>query len=124
MPRTAREHALSWIGVIILFGELGVLYLIFGPNFAKNPILMVFVIFSFIFIMCWLFGYIHPNKWPKKMKQRKEYSYIKESHEISTPVSFQEETIPDNFSFISCPHCGALQEQGTTFCTKCGQKIE
>ena len=122
MVRTARENRKSWYLLIIWASVAGLMYLIFGPNFLKNPFGIVFMLFLACFTGSWLFGYIHPTKWGKNRKLRKEHSYIKESPEISTLVSFQEEIVTDNT--FSCPHCGALQEQETNFCTKCGQKIE
>jgi len=122
MARTSREFALSCVGVIILAGLLGLIYLIVGPNASQNPFIGIFVLLFMLFISCWLFGYIHPQRWRKKIKKRKEHTYIKEAPAVSKPVYLQEET--PNVNKIVCPHCGVLQDQETKFCTKCGQKIE
>lgn len=118
MVRTAREHRLSWIGIIILFGVLGLMYLIFGPNFFQNPFLVSFFVFFMFFINCWLFGYIHPNKWGKK---REQINYVKQAPNANVPF-FPQEEMPHVNKFI-CPYCGVLQDQGTKYCTKCGQNL-
>jgi len=118
MVRTAREHRLSWIGVAILFALAGIMYLIFGPNFLKNPFLGVFFLLFMVFVFCWLFGYIHPNRWGKKVEQE---SYVKRAPMADVPNFFQEET--PNVSKFICPYCGVLQDKGTKYCTKCGQNL-
>lgn len=122
MVRTAREHRKSWYSLIIWAALMGLLYLIFGPNTFQNPFMIILAIVSMCFITSWIFGYIHPTQWGKTRKQRKKHSFIKEAPGISEQVPVQEE--PTNVNKISCPHCGILQDQGTKFCTKCGQKIE
>lgn len=122
MVRTAREHGLSYLLMIIFFGVVGLLYLIFGPNVLQNPLIIGFLLFFLCFMGCWLFGYIHPQRWKKKIEKRKEHTYVKEVSTISSPAYLQEETPIVNK--IVCPHCGVFQDQETKFCTKCGQKIE
>lgn len=122
MVRTAREHGLSWLLLIIFFGVVGLLSLIFGPNVFQNPLVMGFLFFFLCFMGCWLFGYIHPQRWKKKIEKRKEHTYVKEGPGISKLVSLEEER--SNVNKMLCPHCGILQEQKTKFCTKCGKKIE
>ncbi|MHA1254812.1 MAG: hypothetical protein ACTSPS_04345 [Promethearchaeota archaeon] len=97
------------------------MFLIFGPDFLKNPFLAVIFLFIMFFIFCWLFGYIHPNKWGKKQEQNKEDTYVKQVPRIDIQALLQEQT-PDVDKFI-CPYCGVLQDQGTKYCTKCGQNL-
>jgi len=118
MVRTAREHRLSWIGMAIVLGVAGLMYLIFGENAFRNPFLVMFLVFLMFFVFCWLFGYIHPNRWGKK---KEEKSYVKQAPRMDVPYFFQEET-RDVSKFI-CPYCGVLQDQGTKYCTKCGQNL-
>lgn len=66
--------------------------------------------------------WVDPSRWSEKIKKREEHTYIKEAPGISKQVPVQEE--PTNSNKMVCPHCGVLQDQGTKFCTKCGQKIE
>ena len=88
----------------------------------SNPFIIALLIFLMFFILCWLFGYIHPVRWVKKKELQKKYGYVSEGPGITTQAPLQE-IIPEVNQF-NCPHCGALQDQGTNFCTKCGKKIE
>ncbi len=122
MVRTAREHRLSCYGVIITIVVALILYLIFGPNFFMNP----FIVFSFIafviILNCWLFGQIRAFKeWLRSKKKMKTYQYIKKAPAAESLETSETFELEDN---ITCPYCGVVQEKGTTFCTKCGQKIE
>ena len=122
MVRTNREHALSWLMVIIVVGTMVIFYFIFGSNFLQNPFIVVFFLFFAVFITCWLFGYIHPVRWFIKRKLRDDVSYIKEAPKINTQDPLREEK--DDLRKFICQYCGVLQDQKTNFCTKCGQKIK
>jgi len=122
MVRTKREWRLTILSLLIWAGVVVLLLLFFGPNVLQNPFIIALLIFLMIFILCWLFGYIHPVRWVKKKGLQKKYGYVREGPEIATQAPLQE-IIPEVNQF-KCPHCGTLQDQGTNFCTKCGQKIE
>ncbi len=122
MVRTTREWGLSILSLLIWFGVAGLLSLFFGPNMFQNPFIVALLLFFLLFIICWLFGYIHPVRWVKKKGLQKKYGYVREGPGITTQAPLLE-IIPKANQF-NCPYCGALQDQGTNFCTKCGQKIE
>ena len=122
MVRTKREWGLSFLSLLIWAGVVVLLSLFFGPNILQNPFIIALLIFLMIFILCWLFGYIHPVRWVIKKELQKKYGYVSEGPGITTQAPLQE-IIPEVNQF-NCPHCGALQDQGTNFCIKCGQEIE
>ncbi|MFX1420587.1 MAG: hypothetical protein ACFE9N_16950, partial [Promethearchaeota archaeon] len=114
-------HRLSFISLIITVAVMLILYFIFGPNFFTNPFIAV-PFFAFIIILnCWLFGYIRPKEWLRHKKKMKTYQYIKETPAAESLDLTETKKSED---LIICPFCGVEQEKSTTFCTKCGQKIE
>lgn len=120
--RTKREWGLSILSLLIWAGVVGLLSLFFGPNILQNPFIIALLIFLFCFILCWIFGYIHPVRWIKKKELQKKYGYVTKGPGITTQPPPRE--IIHEVKQFNCPHCGTLQDQGTKFCTKCGQNIE
>ncbi|MFX1376323.1 MAG: zinc-ribbon domain-containing protein [Promethearchaeota archaeon] len=117
MPRTAREHALSFIlvGITIATGIL--LMPLFGPKPLENPIAVVILLVVFALSACFLFNYRFIRLIAGEKKAFKEKSQIQQQ-QIDSYLNrtLQAET-------IACQNCGTSNNININFCTKCGSKL-